>query len=334
MLEEIVAERKLRYAVEHVFSSEVDPATREIIEYNFSPKYLYNDLTKRALYPSGALAASQLPAASELCGLDIYVAGFPCQPWSSAGKQEGFMDEKGRGLIWTHIVQFIIVAKPKCVILENVVGITQGKNKSSFAQMLEMLQSITTYEVQHKVLNTRDFGVPQNRERVFVVMLLKDTLRHPFKWPEVSSSADSLCLEKNLDHKESPGPVDLTVLPQGAVARRKLVHALTDMISRGFVPHRTPAVCSVRNRRPSTMMNCSPCLTAARAKEGGHWLLHRARFMTLNELFRLQGLPPSRWKIPAGVPVSRMRLCIGNAISGNVIKLLLAAAMEAMGLLA
>ena len=47
-------------------------------------------------------------------------------------------------------------------------GITQGKNKSSFAQMLEMLQSITSFEVQHKVLNTRDFGVPQNRERVFV----------------------------------------------------------------------------------------------------------------------------------------------------------------------
>ena len=81
MLEEIIAERQLRYAVEHVFSSEVDPSAREIIEYNFSPKYLYNDLTKRALYPSGALAASQLPAASELCGLDIYVAGFPMPTW-------------------------------------------------------------------------------------------------------------------------------------------------------------------------------------------------------------------------------------------------------------
>ena len=352
MLQELIAERKVksRYTVEHVFSSEVDIAARAIIEYNFSPRYVYNDLTTRALFPpqdasaasrrkaasrlpaaSELRAASRLPAASELRGLDIYVAGFPCQPWSSAGKQEGFMDEKGRGMLWTHIVQFIIVAKPKCVILENVVGITRGKSKSSFTQMLEMLKSIEAYKVQHKVLNTRDFGVPQNRERVFVIMLLKSTECHPFKWPE-KVPADSLCLDSCLDDKESPGPVDLTTLPTGKAARKKLVQALTDMMSSGSDPHRTPAVCSLGNRRSSTMVNCCPCLTAARAKEGGHWLMHRARFMTMNELFRLQGLPPSRWKVPQGVPEGKMKLCIGNAICGNVIKLLLAAAMEALGL--
>ena len=79
------------------------------------------------------------------------------------------------------------------------------------------------------------------------------------------------------------------------------------------------------------MMNCTPCLTAARATEGGHWLLHRGRFMVLDELFRLQGLSPSRWQLPAGISENAMKACIGNAISGNVIKLLLDAVLQALG---
>ena len=96
--------------------------------------------------------------------------------------------------------------------------------------------------------------------------------------------------------------------------------------------HSTAAVCSVNNRRSSTMLNCSPCLTAKRASEGGHWLMHRARFMTDDELFRLQGLRPGRWQSPpAGCSRQDVRACVGNAMSGNVVKLLLGAALQALG---
>ena len=81
------------------------------------------------------------------------------------------------------------------------------------------------------------------------------------------------------------------------------------------------------------MINCSPCLTAKRASEGGHWLLHRGRSMTDDELCRLQGLKPRRWQLPpADATAKDFRHCVGNAISGNVIKLLLSAALDALGL--
>ena len=278
------------------------------------------------------MAGSQLPAASELRDLDIYVAGFPCQPWSSAGKQQGVFDEQGRGLIWTHILQFIIVAKPKCVILENVVGMTRGKNKLMFAHMLTMIEAIGAFTVRYKVLNTRDFGVAQNRPRVFVILLRKDCLHHTFQWPEETAASLSPSLDAFLD--AASAPVDLTVLPKAAGPRRKCVAGLTTLLGKGLDPHRTPAVCSIRNRRATTMINCSPCLTAARAAEGGHWLLHRARFMVKDELFWLQGLSPSRWQLPpSGASEKDMRACLGNAISGNVIKLLLAAVLQALGML-
>ena len=339
MLQDLIVERGVqhRYEVEHVFSSEVDPAARAIIEHNFGPRHLFADLTKRALYPAPggdarSAAASLRPAASELSDLDIYVAGFPCQPWSTAGKQQGFKDKKGRGLIWTHILQFLVVAKPKCAILENVVGITQGRHKLSFARMLSMIEDMDAFDVQYKVLNTRDFGVAQNRERVFVILLRKDCLRHTSRWPEKTAASLSPSLDAFLD--AASAPVDLTALPKAAGARRKCVAALSEMLGKGLDPRRTPAACSINNRRAATMLNCSPCLTAARASEGGHWLLHRARFMTDDELFRLQGLTPIRWQLPpSGATKKDMRACLGNAISGNVIKLLLAAVLQALGFL-
>ena len=100
-----------------------------------------------------------------------------------------------------------------------------------------MMMNIFCIAPQSFSRSLRRLGLRSHPPRLgvlLVIMLRKDTLRHPFKWPEVSSSADSLCLEKCLDHREGPepGPVDLTVLPQGAVARRKIVNALTDMVKK------------------------------------------------------------------------------------------------------
>ena len=271
------------------------------------------------------------PAASELSDLDIYVAGFPCQPFSSAGLGKGTADKKGRGLIWTHLVQFILVAKPKCVILENVVGFTQGKHKATFARMLSLLDESGTFTWQWKVLNTRDYGVAQNRERVYVIGLRNDAIRRQLVWPEKTAASSSPSLDAFLEPQV--GIVDLATFPTGLAARRKCVAALSKLVAERKDPRRTPAACSVNNRRAATMVNCSPCLTARRASEGGHWLLHRARFMTDAELFQLQGLKAERWQLPAGLEGRKheLRSCVGNAMSGNVIKLLLQAVLQSMG---
>ena len=330
MLEEIVEENQEQhnYIVGHVFSSESCTAARSIIQHNFHPRHMFSDLTKRALFASDSSGRLR-PAASELNNLDIYVAGFPCQPFSTAGLRKGVNDKDGRGLIWTHIIQFIIVAKPKCVILENVVGFTQGEHKLSFAQMLTFLEETGSYALQWRILNTRDYGVAQNRERVYVVGLRHDSCQLGFKWPDKTAASSSPSLDAFLDRVT--GVADLTTLPTAPVARSKCVAALNRLIEQGHDPRTTPAVCSINNRCASTMINCSPCLTARRASEHGHWLLHRARYMSESELFRLQGLQPERWQCPPDVGQHQLKACIGNAMSGNVIKCLLNAALRSLG---
>ena len=179
----------------------------------------------------------------------------------------------------------------------------------------------------YNVINTKDWGVPQNRLRVYIMGFRKDCLREHFNWPQAPVS--SCQLDSFLD--PLVGTVDLTVLPQGKGCRRTCLGALLNLFEQGKSPLQTPAVCSIRNRVATTMLNCSPCLTASDAKEKGHWLLHRARLMTDDEIFRLQGLRPERWELPPGVTASWLRKCVGNAMPGNVIKPLIAAALQAMG---
>ena len=99
---------------------------------------MFDDLARRASRPT---AKGKRPAASELNDLDMYVAGCPCQSFSTAGDSLGIADQReGRGTLCVHIFKFIAIAKPKCVILENVAGLTQGKHKRSFALMMTFLE--------------------------------------------------------------------------------------------------------------------------------------------------------------------------------------------------
>ena len=180
------------------------------------------------------------------------------------------------------------------------------------------------------MLNTRHFGVPQNRDRLYIVGILKSSVHVPFVWPLPSEQQASPSLDAFLDHQV--GTVDITQLPTaGSQARRKVVKALTNMIEAGKNPLRHAAVCACDCRSPCVMYNTTPCLTASRCKTGGHWLLHRGRRMTSDEMFRLQGLRPERWVLPAGVNRSHLNFCVGNAMSGNVVRLLLEKVLETLG---
>ena len=95
--------------------------------------------------------------------LDLYICGFPCQPFSTAGKQKGFLDP--RGCIFSKCISFIKEKKPKFFILENVKGILR---KGIWDSILPELKN-TGYNISYKVLNTKDYGIPQNRERLYIV---------------------------------------------------------------------------------------------------------------------------------------------------------------------
>lgn len=97
---------------------------------------------------------------------NIFVGGFPCQAFSIAGKRQGFDDV--RGTLFFEIVRICKVKKPKYIILENVKGLLNHDNGRTFSTIIKILTDIG-YCCEWQVLNSKFFGVPQNRERVFIV---------------------------------------------------------------------------------------------------------------------------------------------------------------------
>lgn len=104
---------------------------------------------------------------AELPDFDIITAGIPCQPFSSAGKRKGLEDPRGMPL-WTSFFRIIRHKRPKVVVIENVKGLLSSNGGRDFAWVLLQMAELG-YNVEWMVLNSKDFGVPQNRERVFIV---------------------------------------------------------------------------------------------------------------------------------------------------------------------
>jgi DNA (cytosine-5)-methyltransferase 1 len=116
----------------------------------------------------------------ELEDFDLLTGGFPCQAFSAAGKGQGELDP--RGTLFNEIIRIAEVKKPKYMLLENVKGFTFKKFKDTFNKVLSELDRIG-YTMYWKVLNSKDFGIPQNRERVWFVCFRKD-LEHSFSFPK------------------------------------------------------------------------------------------------------------------------------------------------------
>ena len=102
----------------------------------------------------------------DLPGADIYCGGFPCQSFSIAGKRGGFADT--RGTLFFEVMRLAVVRKPTYLFLENVKGLLSHDNGNTFATILESLWECG-YHAEWQVLNSKDYCVPQNRERVFII---------------------------------------------------------------------------------------------------------------------------------------------------------------------
>ena len=112
---------------------------------------------------------------------DVLCAGFPCQPFSIAGKRMGFNDS--RGTMFFEVARIIKYTKPKIVFLENVAGIVSHDSGRTITVIINTLEELG-YVVNTKVMNAKDYGIPQNRNRWYCVAIRKDTYNKPFKFPE------------------------------------------------------------------------------------------------------------------------------------------------------
>ena len=115
---------------------------------------------------------------------DLMTAGVPCQSWSSAGRRKGFGDE--RGLLWFKTIEHLKKSQPKAFLFENVKGLADPRNKDSLGEILRRITQ-AGYSVKTAVLNARDYGTPQARERLYLAGFREAVFADRFEWPETSS---------------------------------------------------------------------------------------------------------------------------------------------------
>lgn len=148
---------------------------------------------------------------------DVLIGGFPCQPFSTLGKLKGFEDEN-RGDLFFEIKDILKTHRTKAVVLENVKNIINHNKGETFKRILHELHSIG-YDCYYKVLNSADYGIPQRRNRVYIVGLLRGAFNDsPFEFPNpvpLTLTTQDL-LDKNVDKKYFLTPkIEKTILGEG-----------------------------------------------------------------------------------------------------------------------
>ncbi len=142
----------LKYKV--VGMSEFDKFASVLLANNFPGIKNWGDIT--------SIDPEKLP------DFDLFTGGFPCQPFSSAGLQLGENDKYGRGTLLHHILRIVEAKKPEYILLENVKGLTAKKFEATFNFLKDKLKEFGYGDLAYAVLNSKDYGIPQNRERLWM----------------------------------------------------------------------------------------------------------------------------------------------------------------------
>lgn len=302
----IQALMKMGVEFEHMWSCDNDKWVKQQIEANYHPKTFYDDISTRD--------HSLLPH------VDLYVAGFPCQPFSTqSNNRMGFNDTRGN--IFFECLNTIKASRPKCFVLENVMGLLSHDNKNTFRVVTEHLNQLDEYIWFHKVLNAVDYNSIQNRKRIFIVGFRKDTYKGNFTYP------DKLPLTQTVDDILDSDPSDefyyrMTTHKQTILD--KLI--ASGKISDPNLPYFANLNTSFERANNAKLGICPTILAA----ESGaiYYLTSRKRRLTKYETMRLQGFDPSVFR--SVVPRTKLYKQIGNSINVNVLVALFSKILEAI----
>lgn len=283
----IQALQQLGIPFEHSFCCEKDKFALQSIQANYTPKKIYTDITKRkhALLPD----------------IDMYICGFPCQPFSLMGNKMG--TEDSRSNIMYQCIKVVQKKLPKVFILENVKNFKFIQNGQPFNYLLKQLKNIKNangelaYNVYHDILNTKDYGIPQNRERIFFIGIRKDIQTDEYTTPEKipMRDLDDFILDKTIY-------INNNTLP---VITRKLKKINYE---KNYVFPNSNYVNPVKNMTPTLSTRCD-------------MFYHSTynRYLTTNECLLLQGFPSN---FNQDISNTQMFKQIGNSMSVNVLKAL------------
>ena len=290
-----------------VFSSEIDDHACEMYKANFGDDP-YCDITK--------LNPKSLPY------FDILCAGFPCQSFSICGRQKGFIDET-RGTLFFDIVRIIKEKKPKAFILENVKNLTTHDKGRTLTVIIDTLNNLG-YSVNYKVLNAKDFGVPQNRERILIVGS-KDGIHFDFgKVRGNPSKPMKEFLDKD-GNFEILKPEQYTILEDKYIKQQKgsgliFTGYLNKPIRKAGVRPNTEHLSRVHRQVNRIYSSEGMHPTIASQEVNGRFYIYNnniVRKITINECYRFFGFPEDFIKVGTSAKLYER---IGNSVCIPVIK--------------
>lgn len=280
-----------------IWANDFDKNAIETYKANISENIVYGDINEHL---------DKIPSH------EVLLAGFPCQPFSMMGKQKGFDDD--RGTLFFTIEKILRRHKPKIIVLENVRNLRTHNNGKTLKRMIDILEQDLGYTIKYEVLNTIDFGLPQNRRRVFIVGFLKE---------EFGEDVENYCFPK-------PSPIENTVfdLLDEHVDKKYFLSQkiLPTIMSSGTKNYHSKSEINTKFAKPLT----ATMHKMHRANQDNYYedLKNREKFedtpekpvstirrLTPNECRKLQGFP-KEWKYV--VSDTQLYRQFGNAVSVNV----------------
>ena len=258
-----------------VFSSDIDKDAIATYEANYKEK------------PQGDITEISAEAIPEH---NILFAGFPCQPFSICGKLDGFEDI--RGTLFFDIARILKTKRPYSFILENVKQLKGHSSGKTLARIIEILENIGYY-THYKILNALDFGLPQKRERIFIVGFLEPI---KFEWMEEKETMISL---SNILETDVP----LSYYASEKIRNNRLAKYEGKIEKYPTIWH----------ENKSGHISAYPYSCAMRSGASYNYLLvNGERRLTEREMLRLQGFPDSFEVVRS---YSAMRKLVGNSVA-------------------
>tara|TARA_Y100001954_G_C15724789_1_gene560166 strand:+ start:172 stop:1137 length:966 start_codon:yes stop_codon:yes gene_type:complete len=287
-----------------VFSSDIDKYTCHTYNKNFN-EYPLSDITK--------INEREIP------NFDLLCAGFPCQPFSIGGLRKGFRDT--RGTLFFDIERILREKKPKGFILENVKGLVNHDRGKTIETILNKLGNrinlknnknkfydCLNYDIHYKIINSKNYGVPQNRERIFIIGFKRPC---DFTFPIINKKKK---LTEIIDHSVEKNTLSETLEKNIEIhlKKHKKYIKIKDL---DFL-----LAYEVRKSRCTFRFdNLSPTLTAKMGTGGNNVpiLVKYKRKLTTDECLKIQGFPKN-FKIKPNYSQSYKQ--IGNSVSVPVVK--------------
>lgn len=279
--------------VDCVFANDMDDGSKQIYDANFNHSLTLKDLND--------ISVNDIPPHNILTG------GFPCQPFSIAGKQEGFNDVRSN--VFWKILEIVDFRKPEYVILENVKNLLSHDDNKTF-EIIKKELTDRGYFIRYKVLNTSDItGIPQHRERIYIVCIKPKEIFDKFSldFDKIEKKQIVELLDDNIDNKYYYTDKSSTWnLVQQSVTKPNTVYQYRRVYVR------------------ENKSNECPTLTANMGSGGHNVPLIKddkgIRKLTPRECFHFQGFP-KEYKLP-NMSDSKLYKLAGNAVSVPVVNLI------------